>query len=157
MPEKGQQAIVDAVTLHEKGLVMTEFSTYLVKGGMWKILSTIQLGRCIIGLGGDKPEFNVTAPGHPIWSGIPSSFRTSHKMIYSWIVAFPFGQIKPIALIDLDDLGASAGVIAQDYEGVGRTVQIAHAAHYAKKFDWNQDENITKMMINSIKWVGKLI
>ncbi|CAF1044285.1 unnamed protein product, partial [Didymodactylos carnosus] len=71
-----------------------------------------------------------------------------------WLAAFPFGKIKVISLIDLGDLSASAGVIARADEDVGRIVQPAHPAHYSRKFDWNENENITRMMINSILWAA---
>ncbi|CAF1383729.1 unnamed protein product [Didymodactylos carnosus] len=157
MPVKGQQSIVDAVQLREKGIVMTEFTILNAQSGGWKVLSTILLGEVIIGPAEDALMFNITTPGHPLWSGLPASFTTSKPMFYSWLAAFPFGKIQLISTIDLDDLGASAGVIARADEDVGRIVQLAHAAHYAPGFDWNDDENITRMMINAIRWVAKLI
>jgi hypothetical protein len=156
MPEKGQQAIVDAVTLHEKGIVMTEDAVGRVPQFQWKILQTIQLADFLMYIVGKLP-FNLIATGHPIWNDMPSSFTTSREMMVVLMAAFPFGKIQPIALLGSTPLGDIHGVIARDDEGVGRIVQIAHAAHFYPDFDWNQDANVTKMMINSIKWVAKLI
>jgi hypothetical protein len=54
--------------------------------------------------------------------------------------------------------GAQLGVVVQDQSrhGKGRIVQINHAVHTDGSFCY-LDQNVTRLMVNSINWAAKAI
>jgi hypothetical protein len=101
-------------------------------------------------------DFNLLSNGHPIWTGLSTSFTTNVTITYQRL-GTPINGTTIVANCSVCNTNA---VFAYPYSGTtGRIVQIAHGSHYtfASNFNWGNDANLLQMMINSVKWAARLI
>ena len=92
--------------------------------------------------------FNLTAIGHPIWNGIPSTFTTISLLSSSGALIGGATQVASYT-----QSGNNPGVAVRN-NGGGRIVQIAHSAGYLNQL-WYNDANLTKMMSNAALWAAR--
>jgi hypothetical protein len=154
MPENGQQWIVDTQRLHGAGVVVTEWAGYQVSVGRWQTLSQLLLARRI-----PKRDINSTftftliSNNHSIWTGLPKVFTTI-QMSASGFSNIINGGVAIATCPEIE--GTGQGVLVRpESEFAGRIVQIPLAAHYFG-FNYSNDNNVTAMMVNAVRWSAKL-
>ena len=152
MPAGGQAAIAQAVR-GSTGLVLSEWGAYQVSSGRWQQLAPFIL---IPRSGGTTMNLTFTSTmQHPIWSGLPMTFKTVNSMGGNTGNALANGGVSIATCTEC----ASQGVAVLD-GGAGRVVQMSYAANYnaggaGGPNAWTNDTNLTLMTINAIKWAAR--
>ena len=154
MPISGQQSIVNAQQRSGTGVVITELGASQVSGGKWTILSSIMLATWLSGTLAVM-DFALINSGHPIWNGLATTFNTSVAIVYSRLSTPINGSI---IIANCTRCTTPAVIVYPQSGSSGRRVQIAHAGHYGfSSFNWGNDLNILRMMVNSVLWAARLI
>jgi hypothetical protein len=155
MPSSGQQSIVNAQQNNGTGIVMTEWAAYHVLSSRWTILSSLLLAPRQTGIA-KVMSFSLVNNGHPIWTGLPSSFTSTGTISYSELGPPTNGST---VIANCVVCGGPAVIVRPSLVPSGRIVQIAHAGHYsnsASQFTWGNDLNLLTMMVNAVKWAAQL-
>jgi hypothetical protein len=152
MPLGGQNAIVTA-NARGAGLVFTEVSSYFVAEGRWTTLAPLLLlqrdGGMTTTLG-----FDLTAPGHPIWTGLSS--HVDSQELHAVTAGSPIHGGTAIALAGLPGAPQAAtpprppGVVVRD--GGGTNGRVAHLAFTAPFFSQVAESSMLQLLANSLKW-----
>jgi hypothetical protein len=151
MPAGGQTAIVSAFNAGT-GTVFTEWSAYEATQGRFVTLKPLILTTYSGGTGTVAETYTLTSAGHPIWTGLPTTFTTTIG------ISSPTGVIvnggTRIATGLVSGTTSVNGVVVKDVVGSsGRTVQIDQSTNYTA--GWTADANLMKMLTNSAKWAAK--
>ncbi|CAF4115289.1 unnamed protein product [Rotaria sordida] len=158
MRADGQQAIVNAQQLYGTGVVMTEWAAFLVLDNKWQFLSQLLLAKRVEGTTSNI-TFSLTLNTHPIWNDLPSVFTSKVSMSISELSSVS-NEAQVVANAMGFERGGPGVIIKSDNGTAGRLVQIAHSAHHTTNngiFNWANDNNITMMMVNAVRWAAKLI
>ena len=149
MPALGQSAIVSAQQAGA-GVVMTEWAAYEVSSNAWTTLAQLVLLKRDSGNTGTL-TFTLETTGHPIWTGLPTSFTTVNTMGSNVGATVQNGGTRIAGCTQC----GGAGVVVKDGAG-GRIVQIAHAANYSTGAQaWTNDTNVRQMMVNAVRWASR--
>ena len=93
--------------------------------------------------------FNLVNIGHPIWTGLPTSFNSSVSLGYGIYNTLTGGSV---IVANCSSCNSPAVVIRSSSGSIGRIAQISYAVD-----NWGSDSNILTIMINSVKWAAKII
>lgn len=156
MPITGQQSIMKAQQNNSTGVVMTEWGPYMIRVNKWSTLSPLLLASHLSYTTGAMSLVLVSS-SHPISTGLPISFNTSVTVGYGRLGIPTSGSI---VIANCTVCGTPAVIVRPSSGTAGRIVQIAHAGHdtfSSSQFNWGNDPNLLKMMINAVKWAAHLI
>jgi Zn-dependent metalloprotease/subtilisin family serine protease len=140
MPSSGQDSIVRYVQ-NGGGLITSEWIGYEIENGRYSILKSIIPFTRTSGTSGTE-TYTVTKQ-HQISEGVDNSFSVS--------TATSIGVANAGEII-ISGSVAGAALVAAQY-GKGKVVSFASAGKYSS-YDAFSNQNMKKLMLNSVKWVG---
>jgi len=147
IPQAGQDAIVNFVKA-SNGLVLTEWAAQHVASGRWQTLKDyVLLERTLSFTGLTTYAVDPAFANHPIWEGMPPSFK--------------FSSTSNVGLIHLGNGNkrvagspeALDAVAIRDEPKQGRIAHIAHAGSYNDNGWVNPD--ITRLVANAANWAAR--
>jgi len=148
MNAQGQTAIINAHNANV-GLVIDEWALYLrFSSSYWMTLSQAFLVNYTT-FGTNTTHTLQNMQAHPIWQGLPNSFSLTFGTygVYGSATVNSGVQIGKCTTCT-----NTSGVFARDVVGnVGRRVQITLPFTYTAT-NWSSDQNVQKLLINSIRW-----
>ncbi|CAF1409233.1 unnamed protein product [Rotaria sordida] len=154
MPLTGQQAILDAQQAG-MGVVLTEWASWRVhQQNQWHVLASLCLtypnGYAFI----PHITFTNLVQNHPLWNALPTTFTS----VMSVPTSTNYVHGTDTMLVAKCEIcgGAQLGIVVQDQsrQGKGRIVHINYSAH-ANGSLWDTDQNVTQLMVNSVKWAAE--
>ena len=147
MTAGGQTAVMTAHN-NNVGLVIDEWALYLQSLGYWATLSQGFLYNYSL-YGTMTTHTFQLVQAHPIWQGLPNSWSLTFSTYGVYGTAIVNGGTK---IANCTTCTNTAGVFVRDVQGnTGRRVHISTPFTYTAT-NWSSDQNVVKLMINSIRW-----
>jgi hypothetical protein len=143
-PVSGQAAVA-AAHAAGTGVVFTEWASYAAMYDWDTPLASLVLSTFESYVYGTPATYTLTAAGHPIWDGLPTTFTTTR--VPSHVDGTLINGGVQIADCDVCN---GAGVIVRD-DGGGRIVEITHSASFDDPY-WAEDPYLAPMFVNAVKW-----
>lgn len=147
MNMQGQQALIQANN-NNVGLVIDEWALYLKSLGYWNALSAdFLLNYTLYGVQQNHTLQNVQ--NHPVWNGLANSWSLTFSTYGVYGSATQNGGVQ---IAQCTTCAGTGGVFVRDQQGnTGRRVQITLPFSYTVT-TWSNDQNVIKLLVNSIRW-----
>jgi hypothetical protein len=146
MPQAGQQALHDFVTVNGNGIVFTEWAALQVYSGQWQTLKDLVLLQRTAAFSGQETyTVDPAYAKHPIWANLSASFTFAASenvgltMVAPYVSRIAGGTFSPdtVAIRDAP---------------VGRVVHISYAGNY--QGGWG-NANLQTLVANAAGWAAR--
>ncbi|HEY3500526.1 MAG TPA: hypothetical protein VGK73_37795, partial [Polyangiaceae bacterium] len=154
------EATILAANAAGTGLVFTAWAGYRVAQSAattfsWSDFSTIM----VMGYSGSASApstYTLTVAGHPIWSGLQTSF-TPLMLVTSTGATINGGTVIATCAGCGGGGNSGAAVTVKDPTGgQGRIVDFAHTAAYGSA-SWVSDGNLVQLFTNAARWAARCL